>query len=180
MKTKFFLLLFFVASFHSFAQKKDKNTDNYSYVKLIISNAENKILLLKWENQWEIPGARYNAPYTLMKFIDTLAHEDGITVQDVKINGLFSVQYDNQKKLATMMYFTAAYKSGSIRVPAGCADIKWFSREEAINLISNTDMKLFIKQISDYPENVWGATIRKRKENGKTISELKEPFFKLR
>jgi hypothetical protein len=179
MKTKILLLIFFITTFHSFAQKKDKNADNYSYVKLIISNTENKILLLKWDNQWEIPGARYSAPYTLTKFIDTLVHEDGIAVKDVQLNGVFSVQYDNQKKLATMMYYTAVYNSGSLRVPAGCADIKWFTVEEAINLVENTDMKLFIKQITDHPENVWGATIRKRKENGKTISELKDPFFKL-
>lgn len=179
MKTKIFVLICLLASLHSFAQKKDKNTDNYSYVKLIIANADNKILLLKWDGQWEVPGARYNAPYTLIKFIDTLAHEDGISIKNIKLNGVFSVEYENQKKLATMMYFTADYSSGSLRVPAGCGDIKWFSAEEAINLIDNTDMKLFIKQITNHPDNIWGATIRKRKENGQTISELKDPFFKL-
>jgi len=179
MKTKFFILLFLFLGLNTFAQKKDKNTDNYSFVKLIISNSENKILLLKWDNQWEVPGARYSAPYTLSKFIDTLVHEDGITVKNVQLNGVFSIQYENQKKLGTMMYYTAAYNSGSLRVPAGCGDIKWFSPEEAIKLISGSDMKLFVQQITEHPENVWGATITKRKENGLTISELREPFFKL-
>jgi ADP-ribose pyrophosphatase YjhB (NUDIX family) len=179
MRTRILALLIVLTGLQSFAQKKDKNTDNYSYVKLIISNAENKILLLKWDNEWEIPGARYNAPYTLSKFIDTLAREDGIAIKDVQLNGVFSVQYENQKKLSVMLYYTAVYDSGSLRVPAGCGDIKWFSPEEAIKLITASDMKILVQQVLDHKENVWSATVKKRKENGKTISELSGPFIKL-
>lgn len=179
MKTKIFILLFVLGGLSSFAQKKEKNTDNYSYVKLVITNPEKQILLLKWDGEWEVPGARYNSPYTLSQFVDTLAHEDGISIKDVKLNGLFSVQYDNQKRLATTIYYTGTFTSGWLRVPAGCGDIKWFSKEEALNLITATDMKMIVTQIIENPDYVWGGTIRKRKENGKTISELKEPFFKL-
>jgi hypothetical protein len=118
MRTKLLCLALMMNCFFAFAQKKEKNTDNYTYIKLFITNADNKVLLLKWGTSWEVPGARYAAPFTITKFIDTLAGEDGIDIKDVRLSGIFSVQYEGQKKVAVMQYYSANYKYGNIRFTA--------------------------------------------------------------
>jgi hypothetical protein len=181
MRTKLLCLALMLNCFFAFAQKKEKNTDNYTYIKLFITNGDNKVLLLKWGTSWEVPGARYAAPFTITKFIDTLAGEDGIDIKDVRLSGIFSVQYEGQKKVAVMQYYSANYKSGNIRVPAGCSDIKWHTVEDALKLISAEDMKIFVGKISEDKNVVWGASVFKRSDNktDKPQIEITEPFYKL-
>lgn len=182
MKTRILIIICFFSCLSAFSQKKkDKNTDNYTYIKLYITNAENKVLLLKWGNEWEVPGARYSAPYTLSKFVDTLAAEDGIKIKDVKLSGMFTVEYEGQKRLAVMQYYSAQYSSGSLRVPAGCADIQWFSLEEALKILTFEDMKIMIRQINEDPKAVWGGAIYKKTEphTNTPVISVKEPFHKL-
>jgi hypothetical protein len=181
MKARILVIICFFSCLYSFAQKKEKNTDNYTYIKLYITNAENKVLLLKWGNDWEVPGARYSAPYTLSKFVDTLAAEDGIKIKNVRLSGMFTVEYEGQKKLAIMQYYSAEHSSGSVRVPAGCADIQWFSVEEALKILTFEDMKIMIRQINEDPKAIWGGAIHKRTDGHTNIPviSVKEPFYKL-
>jgi len=181
MRFKFLLLFCLVLSLGTYAQKKDKSTDNYTYIKLFITNAEGKILLLKWDNDWEVPGARYNAPYTISRFIDTLCHEDGINVTNVKLSGMYTVESEGQKKYAIMQYYSGTTTSTSQRVPAGCADIRWFTIDEALKLIPFEDMKMMVKKISEDRQAVWGAAIYKYKDKNTRLPviEWREPFYKL-
>jgi hypothetical protein len=181
MKTKLILLLCFFAGLHSFAQKKDKNTDNYSYIKLYITNADHKILLLKWGETWEVPGARYSAPFTLSKFIDTLCAEDGLKVKDTRLSGMFTFQYEGQKKLAVMQYYTAVYASGSPRVPAGCSDIRWFTVQEALDILTFDDMKMIIRKINEDPLAIWGGALYKKvdRQTNQPLIQVTEPFYRL-
>jgi hypothetical protein len=181
MRTKILFIICFVACLNSFAQKKDKNTDNYTYIKLYITNAEGKILLQKWGNTWEVPGARYSAPFSIDKFVDTVAAENGIKISNTKLSAMFTVQYEDQKRFAIMQYYSASYASGSIRVPAGCGDIKWFAVKDAIEILTFDDMKMVINKINEDPNVVWGAALYKRtdRQTNQPVISLKEPFYKL-
>ena len=122
------LLLFCSSSL--FAQQ-----DNYTFFKLIVSNSDNKIMLVKWKGAWEIPGTRYNIPSTITNFVDTLALEHGINVEQKKLNGLFTFKYENRPALTIMQYYTAQYKSGKLKVPESCEDAGWFTVKEALAII---------------------------------------------
>jgi hypothetical protein len=137
--------------------------------------------LLKWGETWEIPGARYSAPYTISKFIDTLAAEDGIHVKDVRLSGLFTFEYEGQNRLAIMQYYSAVYGSGSMRVPSGCADIKWFTVDEALQILTFDDMKMIIRKINEDPKALWGGAIYKHidRKTNQPVIETKEPFYRL-
>ncbi|MDF2437857.1 MAG: hypothetical protein K0Q95_2233 [Bacteroidota bacterium] len=183
MRTKFLALLCLLISFNSIAQKKkDKNTDNFSYVKLLITNAEGKVLLLKWDNDWELPGARYNQPYSLTKFIDTLAQEDGIRVKDIAINAIISYQYEGQSKFAIMQYYTASYSSGSQRVPAGCSDIRWIPKDEALKMMTFEDQRMIVEKIYEDPKTVWAGTFYKYRDPLTKLArvQLKDLFYKMK
>lgn len=85
MKHYIFILLAFFCSTHLFAQQ-----DNCSFLKLMVFDKDGKVMLVKWNGAWEIPGTRYNQPITLSKYIDTLAAGYCISVQNKKLNGLFT------------------------------------------------------------------------------------------
>ena len=89
--------------------------DNYSFIKLMVFNSEGKVLLVKWNGAWEVPGIRYNQPITLSKYIDTLSAEHGISVQDKKLSGLFTFEYENRPTLTIMQYYTAQYSKGELK-----------------------------------------------------------------
>lgn len=160
MKRYIFILIAFFFSVHLFAQQ-----DNYSFLKLMVFNSEGKILLVKWNGAWEVPGTRYNQPITLSKCIDTLAAEHGISVQNKKLNGLFTFEYENRPTLTIMHYYTVLYEKGKLIVPENCEDIGWFTPENALTIIPYQEMKLIISKITTKPDILWGGAIKKSSDN---------------
>ncbi|WP_290710631.1 hypothetical protein [Flavihumibacter sp. CACIAM 22H1] len=160
------MILVFFCSLHLTAQK-----DNYSFLKLIVFNKENKIMLVKWKGAWEIPGTRYNQPVTLSRFIDTLASEHGITVQDKELNGLFTFEYENRTTFTIMYYYTTRYKAGELITPESCEEIGWFAVEQALNLIPYREMRLILTQITNNPVIVWGGAIKKYNDQSIQFTE---------
>jgi hypothetical protein len=169
-KRTLFLLLFFCSS-SLFAQQ-----DNYTFFKLIVSNADNKIMLVKWGGSWEIPGTRYNMPSSIAAFVDTLALEHGITVHQKKLSGLFTFKYDNRPALTIMQYYTAQYNSGKLKVPESCEDIGWFTVKEAMAIIPYPEMKRIVEKITGNPKKLWGAAVKK---SGNNEVDFTEDFYEL-
>ncbi len=171
MKKYLYLFLLFNC-FTLFAQQ-----DNYSFMKLIVFNNENKIMLVKWDGEWEIPGMRYNSPKTLSKFINSLALEHGIEVENKKLNGMFTFEYENRATLTVMQYYTAYYKNGKLKVPESCEDINWFSIKETLEIIPYKEMKLILDKIITKPTVLWSGAIKK---NGNATVEFVEDFYELK
>ncbi|MCW2259802.1 MULTISPECIES: NUDIX hydrolase [Sphingobacterium] len=172
MRRYLIILLTFFCSINLFAQQ-----DNYSFLKLVVFNDKGNVMLVKWDGEWEIPGIRYNQPVTLSKFIDTLASEHGIKVQNKKLNGLFTFEYENRPTLTIMHYYTAKYAEGQLTIPESCEDIGWFTIENALAKIPYQEMKLIISKITSNPNILWGAAIKKRADN--TI-QFTENFYDLK
>jgi len=134
-------------------------------------------MLVKWKGAWEIPGTRYNQPVTIAAFVDTLATEHGITVQNKKLNGIFTFKYESRPVLTIMQYYTATYKSGNLKVPESCEDIGWFTVKEALAIIPYQEMKRIVAKITGNPKTLWGAAVKKWGDNE---VEFIEDFYELR
>lgn len=172
MRYNIFILLIFFYSSNLFAQQ-----DNYSFLKLIVFNDDGKIMLVKWNDAWEIPGIRYNQPITLSKYIDALAVEHGISIKNKKLNGLFTFEYEKRSTLTIMYYYTAVYEKGKLTVPESCENIGWFTIEDALINIPYEEMKLIISKITTEPNNLWGGAIKKLNDNK---IQFIENFYKLK
>ena len=172
MKHYIFILTVFLYSLQSFAQQ-----DNYSFIKLIVLNNNDEVMLVKWNGAWEIPGTRYNQPITISKQIDTLAAEHGIFVQNKKLNGLFTFEYENRPILTIMHYYTAFYEKGNFTIPKSCEDIGWFTIEKALSIIPYQEMKLIISKIIKNKNNLWGGGIKKWNDGN---IEFLEEFYELK
>jgi hypothetical protein len=152
--------------------------DNYSFVKLYVTNDKNQVLLVKWDGQWEIAGSRYNEPVSVREFTDKIAGDMGITVSDVKLCGLFTQKWQGNANATIMHYYKAKYKGGELKVPAECTDIRWFSFDEAIAVIPYPIMTSMMQQINKHPQKVIGAAFeRYRDANNISQHRVIEDFY---
>ena len=158
-----------------------QSPDNYSFFKILVTNDKNEILLVKWENEWEVMGERYNKGISVLNYVDTLAQSMGIKVKNVKLAALFTQRPITRSNLTLFHYYTAKYVNGTIHPPADCTDIKWFSYEEALKVIPYEIMKSVVVNIQKNKGKVIGANFETSvdPQTKKTIVNVKEDFYPL-
>jgi hypothetical protein len=172
--TLFIFILILISSVHVLGQK----SDNYSFVKLYVTNEKNQVLLVKWEGEWEIAGSRYNDPVSVRQFANKIAEDMGVKVEDVKLCGLFTQKWQGNNNATIMHYYKAKYKGGTLKIPSDCTDIKWFSFDEAMKVIPYPIMTSMMMQINKNPEKVIGAAFeRYRDKNNVSQHRVIEDFY---
>ncbi len=157
----FLIFLFALATAPLSAQDQ---TDNYSFMKLYVTNEQGEVLLVKWNGAWELSGDRYNQPLSINKFLDEMADHMGITIKNPRLCGLYTQRWQGTPYLTLMHYYQANYVSGELRVPPDCTDIRWFSYEEALEVIPYPNMITMMRQIRDNPDRVIGAAFERYKD----------------
>lgn len=149
-----------------YAQDK---SDNYSFFKLYVINDKDEVLLVKWNNQWEIAGDRYNDPLSVKEYLNKMATDMGISIKDPKLCGMYTQRWKNSPSLTLMQYYKADYAGGDLKIPDDCTDIKWFGYEEALKVIPYENMVRLMKEIRKHPGKVIGAAFeRYMDENNNT------------
>ncbi len=165
MKT-FFVLLLALATAPLLAQDQP---DNYSFMKLYVTNDQGEVLLVKWNDEWELSGDRYNQPLSINKFLDEMASHMGITIKNPQLCGLYTQRWQDTPYLTLMHYYQADYVSGELRVPPDCTDVRWFSYEEALKVVTYLNMTTIMKKTKAHPGRVIGAAFERYKdENNQT------------
>lgn len=144
-------------------------SDNYSFFKLYVINDKDEVLLVKWNNEWEIAGNRYNDPLSVKEYLNKMASDMGISIKDPKLCGIYTQRWKNSPNLTLMQYYQATYDGGILKIPADCTDIKWFSYDEALKVIPYENMTTIMKEIKKHPGKVIGAAFERYKdENNNT------------
>lgn len=181
MKTiRFIFLVFLLAlSSLSFAQERK---DNRNFFKLYVINDKKEVLLIKFQEAWEIPGAAYKIPQTIAQFLDTIAQHHGITITDKKLRGQITFHHEIREEPTIMLYYTAKYQSGELNTPKWGQDLKWVPLEQAYQLIPFPEMVEIMKKMNEDKKTVWGAALKitydkdtKRRKG----FEVLENFYKL-
>ena len=175
------IILMLAMAFLSQLATAQQSPDNYSFFKVLVTNEKNEILLVKWENEWEVMGERYNKGISVLNYVDTLAQSMGIKVSNRKLAALFTQRPVTRSNPTLFHYYTAKYVSGTIRPPADCTDIKWFSYEEALKVIPYEIMRSVIVNIQKNKGKVLGASFETSvdPQTKKTIVNVKENFYQL-
>ena len=149
--------VFVLANTGVFSQNK---SDNYSFFKLFVTDDKNRILLVKWEGDWEIAGERYNQNLSISTFLDKMGTDMGIKLRDKKLRGLFTFHYPNRPNPTLMHYYQATCVSGMLKTPPDCAEIKWFSVKDALQVIPYPAMKMIVEAMSGKPKAVFGGAFK--------------------
>jgi len=177
MKQRILLTLLMGFCFVSHGQDKK---DNYSFMKLLVTNEKGEILLLGDKDGLEITGARYNDSLSIKEFVHWMGDRMGIKIKNIRLRGLLTFHYAWKTNPTVMHYYTAEYESGVLVLPTGCEKIEWVEISKAEELIPYDEMNKIIGKIGkcDY---LFGGSFRIWKDpvTGKRKSEFLEPFYKL-
>jgi DNA-directed RNA polymerase subunit N (RpoN/RPB10) len=174
MRTQLILALMFVTCSLCGQDKKD----NYSFFKLYVTNDKQEVLLVKWEDQWEIAGSKYNESLSIKEFLNKMADDMGIKIIDPKLCGMFTQKWKGNNPPTIMQYYKAKFSGGALKPPSDCTDIKWFSFDEAIKNIPYEVMTSMMKEIKKNPGKVIGAAFERYKDaNNVTKYVAIEDFY---
>lgn len=176
IRTLLFILLFV---FHLTSSGQDKK-DNYSFMKLMVTNDKGEILLLGDKDAMEITGARYNDTISVKEFVNWMGDRMGIKIKNIRLRGLITFHFVSRSNPTLMHYYTAEYESGDLILPKGCEKIEWVESSKTAELIPYDEMNKIIQKISEC-EYLSGGSFRiwKNKETGKRESKSIEPFYQL-
>ena len=177
MKRLTFLILLF--GFHLISNGQDKK-DNYSFMKLLVTNEKGEILLLGDKDGLEITGARYNDSLSIHEFVTWMGDRMGNMIKDIRLRGLLTFHYESRSNPTLMHYYTAKYDSGDLILPIGCEKIEWVEISKSAELIPFDEMNKIIEKIENCVY-LFGGSFRIWKDpvSGKRKSEIMEPFYKL-
>ena len=171
------MLLF---GFYLISNGQDKK-DNYSFMKLLVTNEKGEILLLGDGAGLEITGARYNDSLSIKEFVNWMGDRMGIKIKNIRLRGLLTFHYEGRSNPTLMHYYTVEYESGDLILPKGCEIIKWVEISKSADLIHFDEMNKIIKKINEC-DYLFGGSFRIWKTDpitGKRKSEPIEPFYKL-
>lgn len=174
---KFIPLIFFLLLSVCINHAQQKN---FSYFKLCVTNERDEILLVKFQDIWELPGKKYIDSRSISEFTSFMSEELGVTHDELRLRGLFTFYYNKAQYPIIYNYYSSKYKSGDLTVPPGCSDIAWFSIEEAQSIIPIKSMRLILGKMFEQKSYVWGASILIHK--GTSLDgeiEFKEDFYPL-
>ena len=157
----FFLSLFMAFMFTGYCVRSQ---ENYSFMKLLVENDKDQILLVKWGGEWELPGSKFNEPTSVKKFLQGMAGTLGVEIENHQLFGLYTQRWKGLSYLTLMHYYKASYVSGELKVPDDCTDIGWFSMEEALTKIPYDNMKSMIKWLEEKPGKVASAAFERFKD----------------
>lgn len=179
MNMKNFTLIIALSLCLSGTYAQDK-TDNYSFIKLYVTNDKGEILLLGSGDSWEITGARYNDTLTIIEFVNWLGERMGIKIKNIRLRGLLTFHYSYRTNPTLMHYYTAEYESGNLVLPKGCDGIRWVKKEEAYKMIPFEEMNKIIEKINNCDYLFGGSFwITKDSITQQRSSRVKEPFYRL-
>ena len=160
--------------------KSQEKTNNYSFMKLYVTNENDEVLLLGGGNDWEITGARYNDTISVIEFVKWMGDRMGIKIKNIRLRGLLTFHYTWKSNPTLMHYYTAEYESGDLLLPEGCEGIKWVKKCETAKLIPYEEMNQIISKINEC-EYLFGGSFKidKDPKTDKRNSKVIEPFYKL-
>lgn len=163
-------------------QEPIKKTDNYTVLYLIILNENGEVLLQKNRAGWHTLGIRSNENQSVREALDSLANSIGLTIQSVKLAGLYTYKFEglpDHKEVSFRTHFTAKFKSGKLIQPNDVdREYRWTSIKEAMEKITFESLRLETSQILKNPETIWGGSFLIIWKDDKFIGSrvLEEPY----
>lgn len=174
------ILLIAVIGYFTNTTNAQNNIDNYSFMKLYVTNEKDEVILLGDKDGLEITGARYNDSLTVKEFVSWMGERMGIKIKNIRLRGLLTFHYAWRNNPTLMHYYTAEYESGDLVLPDGCEEIKWVRKNKTTEFIPFDEMNRIISKINEC-EYLFGGSFRIWKDalNKMRRSEFIEPFYRL-
>lgn len=181
---KIIALLFLISTGVSYAQESEPIS---VFHRLLIYNADSEIMLVKIKDTdtWITPGFYQDSKQFIKEGLHNIASTYGITISDPELKGTFSKrrEVEASREMQIRNMYRCNYLKGNVHFPKNqsfeIGEIKWLPVKEALTVISFESIRMFVKQVDDYPDILWGGSIRSIKEDDTWRYEIVEEFYPL-
>lgn len=175
------IVVILIFLFHSVNAQVEK--DIAIFHRLLILNSQNELMVVNIENTdfWVTPGLYQTKKQHIKTGLDSIASTYGIELKNLKLHGTFLLQRELYEKHSTSLriVYSANIKVGKIELPYGIAEVKWLSKNKAMELISFPHINMIIEKIMTHPDEIWGGTLLQFKENDNWKAKILEEFYTL-
>lgn len=177
---KLFVFILMIASQNIFSQE----SNNVSiFHRLVIYNSQNEILLVNFKDTdiWVTPGFYQDSVQFIKEGLHRIASNYEVKITDPELRGVFSMRREFSKttEMSIRNIYSCSVVSGEIKTPESRGDAKWFAIDEAIQTVTYKSIKLFLKQINDDPETIWGGSVNVIRKDGIRDYQILEEFYPL-
>ncbi len=158
--------------------------DNFSVLRVLIMNEDNQVLMINDQGFWGMPWVNLTKRQFLKEGIDSMAIEHGITISNIELKGQFIFKYDYKPNITFRNYYVAQYQSGEIKIPKNNLEskfenVEWVDIPTAIERNGNDGMKKIVRQIFNYPDQIWGASFMVSHTDDDHPTKMVEDFYPL-
>jgi hypothetical protein len=131
-----------------------------AWSKLVASDDQGRVLVIRSRGQWEIPGTEMPAEQSdteegCRRFLDEFAAELGLQVEEPRLAGVFLQRFETRIEKATEFRWYAA--RAMVVAPPADIETKWINVSDAVEQIPYPMGRRILRQLTDRPDVVWTA-----------------------
>ena len=152
-----------------------------TFHRLLIFNDSNEMLVVKIKDRdlWVTPGWYQSQDSTIREGLKNLAESYALEIHNLQLRGVFILRMGSEQKISTRLIHSAKALNEDYKLPDGIDQVKWLPVDQALEVINLPHIQYQIKQITAYPETVWGGTQKMYWEGGVNKFEVAEDFYPL-
>lgn len=129
----------------------------------LVKNDKDEILLVKNPNRgWEFPGGQIENGEDLIQGITReVFEESGVEIEVINLVGVYSnpksyLGWDNKTIIPTKVIFDfiTLAKGGTLTTSIESLEVKWFKKEEVLNIIESEWLNDRMKQMIEFDGNI--------------------------
>ena len=153
---------------------------NLTYLKLLVINENNELLMVRYKGSWEPIGGTYASQLPIVDFVKEKVEVCNVECGEIRLRGLFSVYFDKTSLPYVFHYYTIKHTGGDVIPPSDCDSAAWFGADEVMDKIAFKEMGRVYEKIQGN-DDLWSGSwyILKNAETKERKFENKEDFFKL-
>jgi len=130
------------------------------WVKLLVRDERERVLLVRWKSEYEVPGTELSASAAIDedscgRFLDDFASDLGMKIRTPRLAAEVLQHFAGRNRPVPFRWYEVRLTEGIGRRPAGEPDIDqvaWMSLDEAITAIPYPAAHRILKQIAQWPD----------------------------
>ena len=146
--------------------------------RLLVFNQQEELMVVKIKDTdfWVTPGLYSQDQESTNKALHKLAAEYNLKLNELQLRGVFSLTNKQSQKTSNRYFYYAKTSDLNYKLPENIEKIEWLPINKAMELITFPHINILLKQVIDYPDQIWSADILRYKEGDKFKAKITKEF----
>ena len=149
--------------------------------RLLIFNDKNEVLVVRVKDSkvWLTPGFYQDDKTLLKEGLNNSAAAFGLKISEPRLQGVFVLKRIESKNLSYRNMFVVKTKDAVSKKPDVVDKIKWVKIGKTNKITTFPHIDKIIRQVTFYPDTIWGGSLSSYREDGKPQAKILEDFYPL-